>query len=464
MRTMQGESLSHDVVHGYIPFISRSAGAGEVAEREIIDHPWVQRLRHIRQLQTAWLVYPSAEHSRFPHVLGVMHLASRAAESLYESLAEVCEGVPSRGYVECLLRMAGLLHDVGHGPYGHFFDDHFLSVYGLTHERLGSKIICEELGELLQGIRRNPHSALAAEETLDPRQVAVLIQRPRGDEEALPQWLRYLRSLFCGIYTVDNMDFVLRDAYMTGYNTQAFDLDRILHYSFFGPEGLTIHERGLSALVRFITVRAELFRSVYFHRTVRAIDLTLKDLFVESRELLFEGNPAERLDAYRELTESSLLVDVGRWPGDSDPRKREAGKGWADFLARRVKWKLACERTRFFSPQETEQSTIFSRDAYFETAVRERLPVGLREMPLRVDVARHVHRPGTRGPSDGQNYLYDSSRDQARALSDSALFRRIPVSFRICRVYTESSEHHDAIATAMDGLFGAEEEDTLTNM
>src|SRR5882762_9412123 len=114
VRDYTTESLSHDPIHGYIPFISRSGlPAGEVSEQEIIDHPWVQRLRQIHQLQTAWWVYPTAEHTRFQHVLGVMHLASRAAAALYDSLQEVCPDVPSRGYVESLLRMAGLLHDIG---------------------------------------------------------------------------------------------------------------------------------------------------------------------------------------------------------------------------------------------------------------------------------------------------------------------------------------------------------------
>ena len=72
MRDFQSESLSHDPIHGYIPFTS-SAGLpeGEVAERELIDHPWLQRLRQIHQLQTAWWVFPSAEHTRFQHVLGL---------------------------------------------------------------------------------------------------------------------------------------------------------------------------------------------------------------------------------------------------------------------------------------------------------------------------------------------------------------------------------------------------------
>src|SRR3954468_18713733 len=116
MRDFSAENLSHDAVHGYIPFTSKAREAGEFTERQIIDHPWVQRLRQIHQLQTAWWVFPTAEHTRFQHVVGAMHLGSRAVAALYDSLAEVCGDVPSRAYVESLVRLAGLLHDVGHGP------------------------------------------------------------------------------------------------------------------------------------------------------------------------------------------------------------------------------------------------------------------------------------------------------------------------------------------------------------
>ena len=117
MPDLRREALCFDPLHGYMPFVSNDdLAAGEVSERQIIDHPWMQRLRQIHQLQTAWWVFPSAEHTRFQHVLGVMHLASRAAAAVYPSLKEVCSEAPSRGYVECLLRLAGLLHDVGHGP------------------------------------------------------------------------------------------------------------------------------------------------------------------------------------------------------------------------------------------------------------------------------------------------------------------------------------------------------------
>ena len=438
---------------------------GEVAERQIIDHPWLQRLRQIHQLQTAWWVFPTAEHTRFQHVLGSMHLASRAVTALYESLQEVCPDVPSRGYVESLMRMAALLHDVGHGPFGHFFDEHFLADYGLNHERLGSHIICHELADLIRHVRRNPTTRLADNETLCPEQIAFLITRPKGKTgDDSPRWLRFLRSLFSGLYTVDNMDFVLRDAYMSGYSTRAFDLARLLHYSQFTPKGLTIHERGLSALVRFISVRAELFRAIYFHRTVRAIDLSLQELFLDSKKHLFPGNPLEHLDEYLHLTEWSLLMEVARWPKSQRPELRELGQRWEQFWHRNVRWKMACEQTVFFSPGEAEQGSVLSNPATFEAAVRQQLPRELRDLPLRVDTARHVHRPGAHMPTSGQNFLYDSATGQIRSLDDRELYRRIAISYRICRIYALDSLHNVELAAALDRLTRAEDLDDATNM
>ncbi|MGD0899522.1 MAG: HD domain-containing protein [Thermoguttaceae bacterium] len=466
MPDLLNQSLSHDAIHGYIPFTS-SAGLpeGEVSERRIIDDPWIQRLRQIHQLQTAWWVYPTAEHTRFQHVLGSMHLASRAAGVLYEGLREVCPDVPSRGYVESLLRMAALLHDVGHGPFGHFFDSHYLADYKLNHEILGSHIIRHELGDLLGHVRRNPNGQLLGGETLQPEHITFLIVRPKstpGDDG--PRWLRFLRSLFCGLYTVDNMDFVLRDAYMSGYSVRAFDLDRLLHYTMYTDRGLTIHERGLSALVRFLSVRAELFRTIYFHRTVRAIDLSLQDLFIESKQDLFPGNPIEHLDEYQRLTEWSLLVKVADWHRCTDPRLRALGGRWREFLARRMHWKMACERMVFFSPGQAEGASVFSDEDAFQRQVRKQLPADLRDLPFRVDIPRHVYRPEALAPTADQNFLFDPATGKIHRLSERELFRRIAASFRICRIYAQDDRHNAELAAAMDRITGTAAADDITNM
>ena len=467
MKNFQRESLCHDPIHGYIPFVS-VVEPGETSERTLLDHPWVQRMRQIHQLQTAWWVYPSAEHTRFQHVVGAMHMASRVTETLYPSLAEICPDLPSQAYIECLTRMAALLHDVGHGPFGHFFDAHFLQDFGLTHETLGAHIIRHELGPLLQNIRCCPSRTLAADETIDPEQIAWLITRPTsGDSADKPRWLTMLRSLFCGLYTVDNLDFVMRDAYMSGYSQQVYDLDRLLRYSFFSEQGLTIHERGLGALVRFRRARSELFRAIYFHRTVRAIDKTLEGLFRDSKQFLFPGNPLEHLAQYQQFTEWSLLVDVARWPQSEDTNMRELGLRWQRLLSRQVDWVAVDERSLVYGETGNETSSIFSDAPLVEQAIRSRLPESLRTIDMQIDLPRHIDRPDPRTAAAGQNFLYLPASGQTGALTDDQLYKHLPVSQLVCRIYLRKSappEQATAVAQALDTLLGSSSRDDLTNM
>lgn len=485
----QSETLVQDSVHGYISLASPSddrASDETSSERDLIDSVWLQRLRQIHQLQTAWFVYPTAEHSRFQHVLGTACTASKAWNAwrdgfyrVFESEPKLLEDgvgddakrpVPSPNCVESLLRVAGLLHDVGHGPFGHFFDDNFLSRFEtsdgrvLTHETLGAEIVRKRLADLISGIRRSPSGVFAPGEKLDPDDVAFLIVRPRNDaaDKRKPLWLRMLRTLFSGLYTVDNIDFIMRDAYVTGFAAKPFDLERLLHYSFFTSKGLTIHKKGAATLVRFLNARAELFQSVYYHRTVRAIDVALADLFAKSADLLYPyGNPVDSLDEYLRFTDWSLIADVSSWDRSPYLNKKQLADEWKDFVSRKIRWRMLAEKTIVFEEGDREDSSIFASPQLFEAAIRTKLPYAVKNLPLRFDVARHTRRP------DGallRNFLYDPELDSVVSLLNDPELRQMPKSFRICRVYGLSCEGKEEVVDAFNQLTSSKGPDDLTNV
>jgi hypothetical protein len=193
----EGLALFADPIHEYIPFTvprERTTGVCEITEKDLIDAPWVQRLRYINQLQSARWVFPGAEHSRFQHSLGAMHVAGRFARQLYPSLCALEPSCPSLPYVEEVLRMAALLHDVGHGPFGHFFDENHLAPYGIGHEAVGAYIITHALDEALRGLRQWPIRAAGsarasvrgvchAEEGSGPRPDAALVALSQASAE-----------------------------------------------------------------------------------------------------------------------------------------------------------------------------------------------------------------------------------------------------------------------------------------
>jgi len=378
-------NLISDPIHGYVELTKRltateSRAAGlpdeDVAEEDLLDTAWLQRLRRISQLQSARWVFPTAEHSRFTHGLGVMHEAGSWARALYPSLRaallgrDSSEPVPSEGLVVETLRVAGLLHDVGHGPFAHFFDDQVLSAFPapfdarrpdgkrLTHEDLSQLIIERELGDLIRGLRRAPgavaeRDALADGETIDPRWVSFLVSKPALHDVSKPTWVRWLQPLLSGVFTVDNLDYVRRDAWMTGVSVDV-DVERLRRYTFVGERGLTLYEPGLGALEMFLTSRLFLYQQVYFHRTVRAIDLDLAEVFRPSIQAIFGlGSPADELAAFVDLDEYALLHRAARWTrGDSVAADATPGDGrvtpavadvWRAILLRRPRWRSEAE-------------------------------------------------------------------------------------------------------------------------
>jgi HD superfamily phosphohydrolase len=371
-------NLISDPIHGYIeltkrltPDVAAAAGlpAEDLAEQEILDTAWLQRLRRISQLQSARWVFPTAEHSRFTHGLGVMHEAGLWARSLYPSLrsallaVEPDGRVPSEGLVVETMRMAGLLHDVGHGPFAHFFDDHVLAAFEapadrrrdpgkrLSHEDVSQRIIEVELGPLLRGLRRAPgdvpeRDAFADDEAIDPAWVAFLIAKPALLDPAMPRWVRWLAPLLSGVFTVDNLDYVRRDAYLTGVAAGPIDVERLRRYVYVSERGLTLYEPGLGALEMFLTARRFMYQQVYFHRTVRAIDLDLADVFGPSVRAIFgHESPIDQLAAYADLDEYALLHQAARWARgeDVDQVGRAIADAWRAILLRQPTWRSDAE-------------------------------------------------------------------------------------------------------------------------
>ncbi len=395
-------NLISDPIHGYIeltkrlaPAEARAAGLPDeaTAEEDLLDTTWLQRLRRISQLQSARWVFPTAEHSRFTHGLGVMHEAGLWGRQLYPSLAEALaptapparseqpasagsaaaahEPIPSEGLVVETLRVAGLLHDVGHGPFAHFFDEHVLADFqappdarrtgakALTHEDLSQLIITRELARTIEGLRRAPGShpardAFADGERIDPAWVAFLVSKPPLTDPAMPRWVRWLQPLLSGVFTVDNLDYVRRDAYLTGVSAGTVDAERLRRYAFVSSRGITLYEPGVPALEMFLTARLFLYQQVYFHRTVRAIDLDLGEAFGDSIRAIFgEGSPAEDLRRYADLDEYALLHQAARWsrgedvvftpaPGDGRVTPAVAGT-WRRILLRQPRWRAEAE-------------------------------------------------------------------------------------------------------------------------
>ena len=391
-------NLISDPIHGYVELTKRlgpaeSAAAGlpaeDVAEEDLLDTAWLQRMRRISQLQSARWVFPTAEHSRFTHGLGVMHEAGLWGRALYPSLATELrrrgEAAPSEGLVVETLRMAGLLHDVGHGPFAHFFDDHVLAAFAappdprrangkaLTHEDLSQLIIERELGGLIGGLRRAPgavpeRDAFADAERIDPRWVSFIVSKPALTDAAMPRWVRWLQPLLSGVFTVDNLDYVRRDAWMTGVATDV-DVERLRRYAFIGERGLTLYEPGLGALEMFLTARLFLYQQVYFHRTVRAIDLDLAEVFGPSIRAIFgEGSPADALEAYADLDEYALVHRAARWArGESLAADPQPGDGcvtpaiaevWRAVLLRKPRWRSEAELRVEYEPGERPEAAI----------------------------------------------------------------------------------------------------------
>jgi HD superfamily phosphohydrolase len=247
LHSKAGVKKIYDEVHGYIDLTD--------VELQIVDTPHFQRLRFIKQLAVAWYVYPGATHTRFSHSLGVTHLMGLIAENLAD-----------QGYIHSyedvqILRLAALLHDIGHTPFSHAIEPMYRNITGVGHEEISRLIILNSnIRDILNYFG------------YDPKTVTAIIEG------------RYKEPLYNQLLSsdidVDRMDYLIRDALHTGVTYGIIDLHRIISTLVIDGDGnLAILDKGIDALENFYLARLHMYRAVYYHKTVVGYETLLGRIY-----------------------------------------------------------------------------------------------------------------------------------------------------------------------------------------
>jgi len=306
-----------DPIYGYVHITD--------LEKDLIDTRVVQRLRRLRQLAGAEYVYPGANHTRFEHSIGVMYLAGVLAESLPVELSE--EDVQ-------MVRIAGLLHDVGHGPFSHIYESLSIKYLEKTHEDLTRWIILEsELADIL------------SDAGYSPQKISKLVTGDMREEGKL-----FLDQIISSSVDVDKMDFIIRDSYHTGAEYGYVDIFRLIYTMDVLNGNLSVDLTALSSLEAFILARIESFKSIYFHKVARAVQIML----LKAMELAKDEIP---LVDFTNIDEYLSLDDYTVW---SMLRKVKKSNELIQKLERRELLKAAYNRT-FYVRDETV-SSIFTNE------------------------------------------------------------------------------------------------------
>jgi len=309
-----------DPVHGYV-YITQT-------EKEIIDSYPVQRMRRLRQLAGSEYVYPGANHTRFEHSVGVMYLAGRVVEN--PSISQVV----SEDEAE-IVKIAGLLHDIGHGPFSHVFEQ-LLDKEDKTHEDLTLWLVKQS--ELRDLLKKNG---------LEPEEIGEL-----AVGRFKKQGKNFLNQIISSAVDVDKMDFIVRDTYHTGAEYGYIDTFRIIHALDILDESLAVDLGALSALESLIIARIESFKSIYFHRVGRAAQIMLG-------KAMEKANSELGLTKFKTPEEYLEMDDYTVW---TMLKKCKESSGIIKDLERRKMLKCAYERT--FYEKDTMVSNIFGREAH----------------------------------------------------------------------------------------------------
>ncbi|MBL57364.1 MAG: phosphohydrolase [Flavobacteriales bacterium] len=244
---------------------------------DIIEHPYFQRLRRIRQLGLTSMVYPGAYHSRFHHVIGAMHLAKQAIEILQSKGHQISEE-------ECKAVICGvLLHDIGHGPFSHALE--FTLVNGINHEEL-SILFMEELNREFNG-------------ELD---LTIEIFTNKYHK-------KFLHQLISSQLDVDRLDYLNRDSFYTGVNEGVVGVDRIIKLLNVHNDELVIDEKGIYSIEKFLVARRIMYWQVYLHKTVVAAEFLVINILTKAKALVIQGEPLFCTKSLKKFLQSNSSLD-----------------------------------------------------------------------------------------------------------------------------------------------------------
>jgi len=255
---------------------------------DLIEHPWFQRLRNIKQLGLTSFVYPGANHSRFQHGLGALHLMDMAISTLRN------KGVVISPMEEEATFIAILLHDTGHGPFSHALENSIIN--GITHEDL-SLLLIRKLNETYAG------------------KLDLAIEIFRG---IYPR--KFLHELISGQMDMDRLDYLRRDSFFTGVIEGSVGSDRIIRMLNVVDDSLVIDEKGIYSLEKFLIARRLMYWQVYMHKTVLSSEGLLVKILKRAKELAVEGSdlyatPSLKFFLYNNIGHADLSNDGNFTPG-----------------------------------------------------------------------------------------------------------------------------------------------------
>jgi len=410
-----------DPVHGYIRITE--------AERDVIDTPFLQRLRRIHQLAGAYMVYPGAVHTRFDHVTGAMYVAGELAESLslwYDLSSDSIQEI----------RLAALLHDVGHGPYSHTFEEVLADKAATTHEDISQRVI-----------RKTSISDMLSKHGFSPKKMSDFAV---GKQSTKPP---FMNEIIAGGLSADIMDYLLRDSYFTGVEYGKVDVQRVIDSLRVADKHLAVDNAGLYAFEALLLARYEMFKAVYFHRTVRAAELMLAysmKLADESLHLTDLSN----IENYLEMTDERVLHDlVSLDPVDTE--RKEAKRLALDFRDRRL---VKCVFEQLVQRRDRVVEQLFERSRMREQVVldiAEKAKVDRNHIYLDVPTTPSVPYTSSREAPTSIKVVYGEGRNlkpRDIPLSELPLVGSIAGYMDILRIYT-TAEYRIPVEKATSHLF-----------